>query len=60
MKVTETIKQAYKILGLTTCFGNIVATTLGEPKCVKMLKLSGEELWSITTDLQGGQMFESP
>ena len=60
MKVTETIKLAYKILGLTTCSGNIVVTTLGEPKCVKMLKLSGEELWSITTDLQGGQMFEAP
>ena len=58
MKVTETIKLAHKILGLTTCSGNIVVTTLSEPKCVKMLKLSGEELWSITTDLQGGQMFE--
>lgn len=60
MKVIETIKLAYKIMGITSSCGNIVVTTLDEPKGVKMLKLNGKEVWSITTDLQGRQMFEAP
>ena len=45
---------------LATSCGNIVVTTLDEPKYVEMLKLSGEEVWSIMTDLQGRPIFEAP
>ena len=35
-------------------------TTLDKPKSVKMLNLTGEEVWSVTADLQGRPLFEAP
>ena len=60
IKVTDTIKLDYKIMGITACCGNIVVTTLTVPRGVKMLKWNGDEVWSVTMDLQGKQMFEAP
>ena len=60
MKISNTIKLDYIVLGIANALSKLVVIALTKPRCVKMLELNGTEICSIETDAQGNPLFGKP
>ena len=50
----------YYILAITNYKGYLVATCMTDPRCVKMIVSQGNELWSVSRDELGRDLFSWP
>ena len=60
MLVQQVIPFGYCVTGITACDNNYVVIRGNEPKCVKMVDPSGQELWSTAVDDNDQELFERP
>ena len=58
--VDNSLSFGYFVTGMTTYDGKLVVIRWNEPRCVKMISLDGQEIWSTMHDNTGQQLFKSP
>ena len=60
MFVQRVIPFGYCVTGMTACENNFIVIRWNEPRCVKMVDPSGQELWSTSADNNGQKLFTTP
>ena len=60
MFVQRVIPFGYCVTGMTACENNFIFIRWNEPRCVKMVGPSGQELWSTSADNNGQKLFKTP
>lgn len=56
----RTVSLTYSIAGIAQSDSHLVVTCWGKQKCVKMIDMDGAELWSVSTNEKGQQLFDTP
>ena len=58
--IQRSVSLRYTASSLAPCNNNLVVIKWGKPRCVKLITLTGAELWSVSTDDNGQQLFKYP
>ena len=58
--IQRSVSLRYWVSSLAPCNTNLVVTKWTEPRCVKLITLTGAKLWSVSTDHNGQQLFKYP
>ena len=60
IQIQKSLYLGYLVTGMTPVNGNLVVTRWNKPASVKMIDISGREIWSVSNDQNGQTLFKKP